>query len=382
MRTETATPGPPSPFARFSAIDSLENPGSVDSHGVSDSRSLPRPDGADLTSPEEAVHPATPCSSERPNIGFIGAGSLGTTLAIALSAAGWKVDALASRTYASASRLARLIPGCRAEKSPQAVVDGCRVVFITVSDDAIAQVSASVNWPEGRGAVHCCGAAGSALLASTQASGVYCGSFHPLQTFTPLPADDDTSTLAAARQRLGGITFAVEGSGWLRQTLESMASDLGSRTIEIAPEDRALYHASAVMSCGAIVGLLRCAAALWQQMGVDQEAAFESLLPLARTTMENAATLGPDAATTGPVARGDVTTVGTHLEALTSSAPDVVPLYVELTKTLMTHSSAFDGRKRSELDRLLADFTTADFRFARESVPAGRSQNDGGPTHG
>ena len=382
MRTETATPGPLSPFARFSAIDSLENPVPVDSHGVIDRRSLPRHDGADLTSPEGAVHPSTPCSSERPNIGFIGAGALGTTLAAALSAAGWKVDAVASRTRASASRLARLIPGCRAETSPHAVADRCRIVFITVPDDAIAQVAASIHWPEGRGVVHCCGAAGSALLASTQTYGVLYGSFHPMQTFAPLPTGSDSVTLTAARQRLKGITFAVEGSGWLRQTLESMASDLGSRTIEVAPEDRALYHTSAVMSCGAIVGLLRCAAALWQQMGVDQEAAFKALRPLARTTMENAATLGPDAATTGPVARGDVTTVGTHLEALAARSPDILPLYVEVTRALMAHSPTLDGCKRIELDRLLAEFDVSASPLVKESVPAGRSHNDGGRTHG
>ena len=77
-------------------------------------------------------------STARPNIGFIGAGALATNLALALSAAGWNVSAVASRSHASAQRLADLIPGCRAETDPQSVVDLCRLIFLTVPDDAIS----------------------------------------------------------------------------------------------------------------------------------------------------------------------------------------------------------------------------------------------------
>ncbi len=312
----------------------------------------------------------------RPNVGFIGAGALSATLAGALSDAGWKVEAVASRSHASAQRLARLIPGCRAVIGSQAVADRCRLVFLTVPDDAIAQVASSIDWPKGRGVAHCCGAATSALLNDAQAAGALCGSFHPLQTFTPLPTNGDAT--AIARARLKGVTFAVEGTGWLCQTLESMASDLGGRTIEIAPADRPLYHASAVMSCGALVALLRSAAALWQNMGIDQETAFQSLIPLARTTLENAAALGAEAATTGPVTRGDVATVRAHLEALNSRDPEILPLYAELTRTLIAHASALDGHKRTELRRLLAEFDAQASRQTKELTPSGRNHNDGG----
>ena len=90
----------------------------------------------------------------------------------------------------------------------------------------------------------------------------------------------------------------------------------------MSPKYRPLYHASAVMSCGALVALLRSAAALWKRMGVDEDTAFRSLIPLARTTLENAAELGAEAATTGPVVRGDVATLRRHLEALEAHAPE------------------------------------------------------------
>ena len=191
-------------------------------------------------------------------------------------------------------------------------------------------MASSLNWPADRGVVHCSGAGTTELLSPAATAGALCGSFHPLQTFTSLPTDEDAAAVAQAR--LEGVTFAVEGSGWLRETLDAMASDLGGRTIEIEPADRPLYHASAVMSCGALVALLRSAASLWQKMGVDEETAFRSIIPLARATLENAAALGPEAAITGPVVRGDVATLRRHLAALQARAPEVLPLYIELTR--------------------------------------------------
>lgn len=312
----------------------------------------------------------------RPNVGFIGAGALATTLAIALSDAGWNVEAVASRSHASAQRLARLIPGCRAENAPQAVADRCRLVFLTVPDGVISKVASSIDWPSDKGVVHCCGAATSSLLNPALAAGALVGSFHPLQTFTPLPSSEDAAALA--RARLKGVAFAVEATGWLRQNLESMASDLGGQTIEVPPEYRPLYHASAVMSCGALIALLRSAAALWQHIGIDDETAFQALIPLARTTLENAASIGPEASTTGPVARGDVATVRAHLEALQSRAPELLPLYMELTKALITQAPNLNAQNLREVDCLLAEFDEAVSRRTQELSPSPRNHNDGG----
>ena len=330
--------------------------------------------------PEEATAALlTRHSDNRPSVGFIGAGALATTLAVALSAAGWKVDAVASRSHASARRLARMMPECNAVVEPQAVVDRCRIIFLTVPDDAITQVASSLDWPADRGVAHCSGAGTAALLSPAATAGALCGSFHPLQTFTSLPTDEDAA--AVARARLAGVTFAVEGRGWLREALDAMALNLGGRTVEVKPEDRPLYHASAVMSCGALVALLRSAAALWRGMGVDEDTAFRSLIPLARTTLENAAALGAEAATTGPVVRGDVATLRRHLEALETHAPEFLSLYIALTKASIPLASALDGPKLCELESLLVEFDQAPSRQMKELSASGRKYSDGGQPH-
>ena len=69
------------------------------------------------------------------SVGFVGAGALGTTLARAMQHLGYRVDAVASRTTASAERLAVGLDGCHAVQSPQDVADRCNIVFFTVPDD-------------------------------------------------------------------------------------------------------------------------------------------------------------------------------------------------------------------------------------------------------
>ena len=391
MRTETATPESISLSltAPTLAAPSGSPPLVPTPCGVSDPHPIHNSENPNQTTPRESPSPSTYDSNARPNVGFIGAGALATTLALALSAAGWKVNAVASRSLASAQCFAQLIPGCRAETDPQSVIDRCRLVFLTVPDDSISQVASSLHWPQARAVVHCCGAATSDLLSPAATHGALSGSFHPLQTFTPLPANEDPASHALSR--FHGITFAIEGTGWLRQALELMASDLGGRTIQVPPEHRPLYHASAVMSCGALVALLRSAAALWQHFGIDEKTALHSLLPLARATLENVAALSPESAATGPVIRGDVATVRHHLQALKSTAPEILPLYVQLTKAMIPLSSAFDTQKLREIQHLLDEFedpvrlsqpdTTATRQPANQLPTSDPNHIDGGPRH-
>jgi predicted short-subunit dehydrogenase-like oxidoreductase (DUF2520 family) len=61
--------------------------------------------------------------------------------------------------------------------------------------------------------------------------------------------------------------------------------------------------------------------------GIPRDVAWPGLQPLVQATLENVAMLGPEAALTGPIKRGDHETVEAHLRALSESAPDLVPLY-------------------------------------------------------
>ena len=259
--------------------------------------------------------------SQRMRIGFIGVGVVGTALARGLSRAGYAVVAVASRRFESAQRLAAAIPGCMAYPETQAVANAADLVFITTRDDAIAEVARSVRWVSGQMVVHTSGATTISALASAKEAGALVGSFHPLQTF----ADADQALAS-----LPGTTFVLEGEGQALECLKKIAEDLGGRYLTIRSEDKTLYHAAAVMASNYTVTLMHMAVDMWRAFGVEPSVALQALLPLLRGTVRNLEVVGLPRCLTGPVARGDVTTVQAHLETLAKRAPELLPAYREL----------------------------------------------------
>ena len=286
-------------------------------------------------------------STEHDNIriGFVGAGTLGRGLALALDGLGCDVVAVSSRSRTSAEWLAERIDGCAAMDTAQDVADACDLVFITTPDGAIAEVAASVNWRAGQGVVHCCGAASIELLDGAASAGAAVGAMHPFQTFAGL--SDPTE----AARRLSGVTFAVSATGWLADYLPSLAERLDGRAITIPDELRPLYHASAVLACGYVGTLLDAAIGLWARMGFTEEDGVRAVAPLARATIEAIAAAGPVNAVTGPAVRGDADTIAAHLSLLSEHAPELVTLYRELTAASIPLARA-KGVEEAELAAL------------------------------
>ena len=252
---------------------------------------------------------------ERPSIAFIGAGRVAGVLAPAFAETGYAVVAAASRSPASAERIASLVPGCRAVSPQEAAA--AEVVFITTSDGAVGEVASSVEWRAGQGVVHCSGALTCGPLAPARAAGASVGSWHPFQTF-------------GGETTLAGVTFGIEADGELLAFLERLASEVGGYPLRVPAEARALYHAASVLSCGYLTTLLGEARTLWTRAGLPPEQAFQAIAHIARTTVANVEQFGAGTALTGPTSRGDTGTVQLHLDAVRSVAPELLPLYREI----------------------------------------------------
>ena len=256
-----------------------------------------------------------------PTIGIIGAGVLGKGLALALSAKGYGVVGAYSRSASGAQWLSDRIPGCWVKSTAQELAEGVDLVFITTPDAAIDEVASSVSWRPGQGVVHCCGAASTEILESASDQGAITGAFHPFQTFAGLADPSD------AVSRLTGVTFAVAGSDWLFEFLWHLAEELEGIPVSIPDEYRPLYHAAAVQGCGHLVALMQSVVEVWQILGFSQQQAIRSLYPLCRATLDAVAKDGVTAGVTGPIIRGDVATVRSHLEAIFKHLPHQVPVY-------------------------------------------------------
>lgn len=256
---------------------------------------------------------------ERPTTGIVGAGAVGTALGIALTRAGWPIQAVASRDARRRERLAAAVEGARAFAEPQALIEEVELIILAVPDDAIEPLARSVRMYSGQAMIHTSGALGAEVLEPAMAAGTQVGAFHPLVAFA------DTERAIATLQ---DATVAVEGDDQLVAMLAEMAEVLGARAVRLAPGSKAAYHAAAVLAAGGLIALLDAIAELGAVAGLDEAGSLDIYGPLIEGTLGNARSLGIRAALTGPMTRGDAGTLVRHLDALAAHAPGVMDLYV------------------------------------------------------
>ena len=287
-------------------------------------------------------HPHPPDDpSGHPRIGFVGAGRVGCALAVAFSRAGWPVDAVTTRDPAREARFLELVPGAHAVPTEAAIADAVDLVFVTVPDDAIADVAARLRLYAGQAAVHTSGALDSRVLEPARAAGTQTGSFHPMVAFA-----DQQAALAA----LPGATIALEGDEELIDLLGRLAQDVGAQPVRLPPTGKAAYHAAAVLAGGGVIGLLDGVAEVARGAGLDEAGALAIYLPLVRQALSNAERMGITAALTGPFVRGDVGTVRDHLATLSRLSPGALELYRSTARREL--AMAVD---RGELDEARAE---------------------------
>jgi len=282
-------------------------------------------------------------------LGFIGAGTVGTALAVLLSSKGYPVTGVSSRSQASAENLAKAVDGCHVLKNNQDVADTAELVFITTPDDTIARVASQVKWHNGQSIVHCSGADSTDILEPARKSGAMVGSFHPLQTL---------ASMKQAMENIPGSTFAVEAEEPLLGTLKDMATALGGHWIELKASDKVVYHAAAVFACNYLVTLVKLATDLWQTFSIPPDQATRALLPLIRGTLHNIDTIGIPQCLTGPIARGDTGTIKKHLAALQEKTPDLLSPYKELglqTIPIALAKGRINEQQASELETVLKE---------------------------
>lgn len=221
------------------------------------------------------------------SVAVVGAGRLGRALSRALAEAGLEVHG----------------PLGRGDAVPDA-----DVVLLCVPDGEIPNAARALA-----GAVGLVGHTSGA----TPLDGVDFG-LHPLQTFV---GDEG---LDAFR----GIGCAIAGrTPDALQAAHALAAALGATPFAIDDDARPAYHAAASIASNFLVTLQDAAERVASAAGLDPEDARALLAPLVRATVENWAAHGPEAALTGPVARGDARTVERQRAGIAAAAPELLPLF-------------------------------------------------------
>jgi predicted short-subunit dehydrogenase-like oxidoreductase (DUF2520 family) len=273
------------------------------------------------------------------DLAVIGAGRVGTALAVLWRRAGHRIVAVAGGP-ATIERASTHLPGVPVLDAVGAAREA-GVILLSTPDAAIGGVCreivrAGVIGP-GVAVAHASGATGLDALASARSAGATALSLHPLQT---------CPTVEAAVERIPGAGFAVTADTEEGLALgERLATDAGGRPFRLADEAKPLYHAAAVFASNYLVTVTAIAHELERTAGVGDPSAI--LAPLQSATLANVERVGPADALTGPAVRGDAQTVDRNLHALAEWAPEAVRPYVALAD-LALELAERSGRLRPE----------------------------------
>jgi predicted short-subunit dehydrogenase-like oxidoreductase (DUF2520 family) len=247
-------------------------------------------------------------------ISIIGAGRVGQTVAKRLRKLGWQIGAVVTRSRQSARAAVRAIGAGtpHAALTPEAF--NADVVLLSVPDDVLENVAQKLAKIGGAAltkksrtkiVLHTSGALDHRVLAPLARRGAATGSMHPMQTFSGRNAP-----------RLEGVIFSIEGAPTARATAQKIARSLGGTPVIITANDKPAYHASGTIVAGHALSLVESATQTLMKIGFTRNRANQALLPLIRQMLDNYESLGPHAAWTGPLSRGDYATISKHVKAL------------------------------------------------------------------
>jgi predicted short-subunit dehydrogenase-like oxidoreductase (DUF2520 family) len=241
-------------------------------------------------------------------IGIIGAGKVGISIGFVLKQKGMKVEAV-SDLFEGPLSVARkyLGEGVHYTFDSAEVVAASDVIVIATQDRVIRDVAAAIAEKakslEGKLFFHTSGAHPASLLEPLGTKGARLGALHPLQTFPDIDS---------AIKVLPGTYIFIEGEENSIDTLRTIGRALGFDVVRIEGEHKVLYHLSAVFVCNLLCALLYAGEEIMDKIGIE----FKPFLPIIKATLANIESKGPLMSLTGPIIRGDVETVLSHLEAM------------------------------------------------------------------
>jgi predicted short-subunit dehydrogenase-like oxidoreductase (DUF2520 family) len=214
------------------------------------------------------------------------------------------------------------------------------VVILAVPDQAIESVASRIAaWlRSGATVLHCAGARGADELDACAAAGAEVGVMHPLVSFP------------SRRRRPGieGTTFAVNGSPKAVAVSRRLAKACGARIITVETSNP-VYHAGAALVANGAAALAFVSVGLFEGLGLARTDAEHAIGALLESVGRNVRSLGVPGALTGPIARGDASTVERHRRALRHASHRALSAYDAVLPVILSAAKAA-GLSRARAD--------------------------------
>lgn len=286
----------------------------------------------------------------RLGIGVVGAGRVGAVLASALRAAGHGVIGASAASEESRERADVLLPGVPVLRVEE-VVERSELLLLTVPDDVLPGLVRGLadlgRFVPGQLVVHTAGRFGTEVLTPAREKGAIPLAIHPAMTFTGTSID---------LSRLVGAPFAVTAPGPVLPIAQALVVEVGGEPVPLDEGARGMYHAALAHGANHLVTITAQARRILASVQVEDPGTL--LRPLLTAALDGALRIG-DGALTGPVSRGDASTVAEHVQMLAAfeaerDVLDVLPSYLALARATVQRSLA-TGRIRDDQARAILD---------------------------
>lgn len=218
-------------------------------------------------------------------------------------------------------------------------------VFLCVPDDKIEQVANHISKVQpdlkNKTIMHCSGTVGLSVLHQLEESGAVVGCMHPMM------AVNESST------SFYKITFDICGPEEFLKKAKSIARLLGAKTVVVDEAQKKKIHIASVVASNYLVTLMHTAQEISGANDSDTGTLSKALLSLMQSSIKNLRTFPPPDALTGPIARGDISTITDHLEMLKKEHPGEYELYRTLgVSTLEMIGHRLPKETRDHISRL------------------------------
>lgn len=280
-------------------------------------------------------------------IGIIGAGRVGCSLGKYLTDKGKTVTGFYSKSFESAAWAAQFTStdnlSVMAFHDMEELAALSDTLIIATPDDEIGGVwdcmkEMSINEHI---VCHVSGSLSSDVFIGIEGKQAYGASVHPLLAFR-----DKYSSY----EQLNNGFFTLEGDLAALRGLEALLQELGNSYRIISRKDKAAYHCAASILSNDVLALLEVGFGLLRDCGFTEKEARESAAALIRGNVDNILENGTISSMTGPIVRGDASTVERHLQVLAGEEREI---YILLGKQLLRMAAAKNPEKNYEkIERL------------------------------
>ncbi len=267
-----------------------------------------------------------------PRFAVVGAGAVGSALAMALSRRGFKLRALVTASSRTAHRLKRRFPKIPTGASLSVLPDDVDLLVIAVPEQQLSSVALALAHRfgtalKGKRVFHLSGSISSDVLLPVEKKGAVVFSLHPIQAFPADASIDDRASL------LRGISYGFEGDRRAERIARRVVRLLGGRFVRVPKEGKIAYHLACVFASNFIMALHESARQLTGAVGGSLRT--EDLHPLMESALRYVMRSGAARVMTGPVVRKSGETLRRHLQYLDNSEKQFAAVYRALSSVIV-----------------------------------------------